>query len=265
MKKLLSLLNTVLLFVFLVGCSKENINSNTIKIGVSPDPHAKLVKLVVEDLKTQGIDVEVIEFTDYITPNLALEKGEIDANFFQHEPYLNNFVEKEKLNIVSLGKIHIEPMAVYSSIYDDIDNLPNEATIAIPNDSVNGGRSLLLLQSQGLIKLNPDAGIEATEKDIVENTKNLKFTALEAAFLPKALSSVDAAIINGNYALESGLNPVKDGLLIENEESPYANLIAVRKEEEKDEKFKKLLDALQSDKIKEYLDTNYEGAIIPAF
>lgn len=265
MKKLLSLTSTILLFIFLVGCSNQSSSSNIIKIGVSPDPHAKLVNLVVEDLKSQGITVEVVEFTDYITPNLALEKGEIDANFFQHEPYLNNFAEKENLNIVSIGKIHVEPMALYSSNFDNISNLPDGATIAIPNDSVNGGRALLLLESHGIIKLSDEAGVEATEKDIVENNKNIKFTALEAAFLPKSLSSVDAAIINGNYALESGLNPIKDGLLIENEDSPYANLIAVREDEANEEKFKKLLSALQSEKVKEFINKTYEGAIIPAF
>lgn len=266
MKKLLSLVLIVVLSLsVLAGCSAKPLETNIIKIGVSPDPHAKLVSLVVDDLKKEGIEVEIIEFTDYVKPNLALNDGEIDANFFQHEPYLNDFKAKEKLDLVSLGKVHIEPMALYSSKYKSIEEIPDGAEIAIPNDTVNGGRALLLLEANGLIKLKDGVGYEATEKDVVENSKNLKFTPLEAAFLPKALDGIDGAIINGNYALEGGLNPVKDGLLIEGEESPYANLIAVRAGEEAQDKFVKLLKALQSEKVKKYIEENYEGAVVPAF
>lgn len=276
MKKLLSIVLLVVLSLsVLIGCSKktdevtevaEIAEVEKIKIGVSPDPHAKLVSLVVDDLKKEGIEVEIIEFTDYITPNLSLSDGDLDANFFQHEPYFNDFKTKEKLDLTVLGKIHVEPMAFYSAKYKSIDEIPNGATIAIPNDTVNGGRALLLLEANGIIELKDGVGYEANEKtDIIHNPKNLKFQALEAAFLPSSLDSVDGAIINGNYALEGGLNPVKDGILIEGGESPYANLIAVRSGEESQDRFIKLLKALQSDKVKKYIEDNYDGAVVPAF
>lgn len=267
MKKILSLaLIVVLSLSILAGCTSKPSETNKIKIGVTPDPHAKLVNLVVEDLKKEGIEVEVIEFTDYVTPNIALNDGDLDANFFQHEPYLNDFKAKNKLDIVSLGNIHVEPMALYSTKYKSIDEIPNGATIGIPNDTVNGGRALLLLQANGIIRLKDGVGYEANEKtDIVDNPKNIKFKALEAALLPTTLDDVDGSIINGNYALEANLNPVKDGLLIEGGESPYANLIAVRTGEEKQDRFVKLLKALQSDKIKKYIEENYDGGVVPAF
>lgn len=267
MKKILLLaLIVVLSLSVLAGCASKPSETNKIKIGVSPDPHAKLVNLIVEDLKKEGIEVEVIEFTDYVTPNIALNDGDLDANFFQHEPYLNDFKEKNKLDIVSLGNVHVEPMALYSAKYKSIDEIPDGATIAIPNDTVNGGRALLLLQANGIIRLKDGVGYEANEKtDIVDNPKNIKFKALEAALLPTTLDDVDGSIINGNYALEANLNPVKDGLLIEGGESPYANLIAVRTGEEKQDRFVKLLKALQSDKIKKYIEENYDGAVVPAF
>jgi D-methionine transport system substrate-binding protein len=273
LKKLLSIVLLVVLSLsVLVGCSKkpaevaEIAEVEKIKIGVSPDPHAKLVSLVVDDLKKEGIEVEIVEFTDYITPNLSLSDGDLDANFFQHEPYFNDFKTKEKLDLTVLGKIHVEPMAFYSAKYKSIDEIPNGATIAIPNDTVNGGRALLLLEANGIIELKDGVGYEANEKtDIIHNPKSLKFQALEAAFLPSSLDSVDGAIINGNYALEGGLNPVKDGILIEGGESPYANLIAVRTGEETQDKLTKLLKALQSEKVKKYIEDNYDGAVVPAF
>jgi len=267
LKKLLSfVLVAVLSLSVLVGCNKKPSEINKIKIGVSPDPHAKLVSLVVEDLKKEGVEIEIVEFTDYVTPNLSLADGDLDANFFQHEPYFNDFKAKENLKLAVLGKIHVEPMALYSEKYNSVDDIPNGAVIAIPNDTVNGGRALLLLEANGIIKLKEGVGYEANEKtDIIDNPKNIKFQALEAAFLPSALDSVDGAIINGNYALEGGLNPVKDGLLIEGGESPYANLIAVRTGEENQERFAKLLKALQSEKVKKYIEENYDGGVVPAF
>lgn len=274
MKKILSfILILALTITALTGCTSNTSDGNKteasivskIKIGVSPDPHAKLVALVVDNLKNQGIEVEIVQFTDYVTPNLALSDGDLDANFFQHEPYFNNFKTERNLDLVSLGKVHVEPMALYSNEFKSLDELKDGAEIAIPNDTVNGGRALLLLEANGLIKLKDGVGVEATELDIVENPKNFKFKALEAALLPRTLSDVDAAVINGNYALEAGLNPVKDGLLIEGGDSPYANLIAVRAGEEKEEKFVKLLEALQSDVVKKYIEDNYDGGVVPAF
>lgn len=266
LKKILSLILVALLSLSLIiGCSNKESELDKIKIGVSPDPHGKLVQVVVDDLKKEGIDVEIIEFTDYVTPNLALAEGELDANYFQHLPYLNDFISKENLDLIELGSVHIEPMALYSNNLNSIDDIKDGGEIAIPNDTVNGGRALLLLEANNIIKLKEDAGLDATENDIIGNPKNIKFVPLEAAYIPRALSDVDAAVINGNYALESGLNPVEDSLLIEGTDSPYANIVAVRAGEEKDEKYIKLIQALQSNKIKDYMKENYDGAVVPAF
>ena len=277
MKKILSLgLTAVLSLSLLAGCAPKAetpSNSNTeapaqaveITIGVSPEPHSKLVSLVIDDLEKEGIKVNLIEFTDYVKPNLSLADGEIDANFFQHKPYLDDFIAKEKLDLVSIGNVHVEPMALYANGVDSLEDLPEGAEIAIPNDTVNGGRALLLLEANGLIKLNEGAGLEATEKDIAKNPKNIKFTALEAAMLPRVLAQIDGAVINGNYALEAGLNPVEDGIVIEGKDSPYANIVAVRAGEEKEDKFVKLIKALQSDEVKAYIEENYDGGVVPAF
>lgn len=266
MKKILSLVLVALLSIsLLAACGKEGTESNKIVIGVSPNPHGDIIESIVEDLKEEGIEIEIKEFNDYKTPNIALDDGELDANFFQHEPYLKDFVENEGVDLVSIGGIHVEPMAVYSNKFDSFDDIEDGTEIAIPNDTVNGGRALILLENHGLIKLKKDVGLEATENDIAENPKNIKFTALEAAIIPSALEDVDGAVINGNYALEAGLNPVNDGLVIEDEDSPYSNIIAVKKGSENEERFDKLLKALQSDKIKEFIEENYDGAIVPAF
>lgn len=267
MKKVLTVLSVLVLSlaVVLSGCSPKESGDNEIKIGVAVTPHSKLVSLVLEELEEEGVKVEIIEFTDYVKPNLALADGELDANYFQHKPYFDDFTEKEGLDLVSIGTVHIEPMALYSNTFTSIDDLSDGAEIGIPNDTVNGGRALLLLETNGLITLKDGVGLEATEHDIVENPKNLKITALEAAALPSILQDVDGAVINGNYALDAGLHPLKDGLLVEGGDSPYANLIAVRAGEENQEKFAKLLKALQSDKIKEYIEDNYDGGVVPAF
>lgn len=264
-KVLLTTLIIVLTLVLLTGCGKKENNENTIKIGVSPVPHSEIIKFIQSDLEKDGVKIEIVEFTDYLTPNKALDEGDIDANFFQHKPYMDDCVEKENLDIVSLGPVHIEPMGLFSSKYDNIEDLEDGSTIAIPNDATNGGRALLLLEKYGIIELNNEAGLLATENDIIKNPKNLKFEALEAAQLPRILNDVDGAIINGNYALEAGLVPTKDALIIEEKDSPFANIIAVRKGEENQDKFKILMKHLQSDKVKKFIEENYKGAIIPAF
>ena len=264
MKKFISILLISLLTLTIVGCSKEN-NTEVIKIGVTPEPHGRIVELIKDDLEKEGIKVEIVEFTDYVTPNMALADGDLDANFFQHEPYLNDFIEENNLDLISIGAVHLEPMGLYSTKYKSIDEIEDGAEIAIPNDATNGGRALLLLEKAGLIKLDDDAGILATEKDIVDNPKNLKFTPLEAAQLPRVLNDLDGAVINGNFALEAGLIPTKDAILLEDKDSPYANIVAVRSEEKDEEKFKKLMKALQSDEVKQFIEDNYEGGVIPAF
>ncbi|WP_308574063.1 MetQ/NlpA family ABC transporter substrate-binding protein [uncultured Fusobacterium sp.] len=236
-----------------------------LKVGATPVPHAELLNLVKEDLKTEGVDLKVVEFTDYVTPNLALAEGELDANFFQHFPYLEKFSNERGLNLVSAGKIHVEPLGVFSQKIKDIKDLPNKATIAIPSDPSNGGRALILLHNSGVIKLNDPTNLYVTEFDIVENPKKLKFKPIEAAQLPRVLPDVDAAVINGNYALEAGFSPVEDSLLLEGAESPYANIIAVKSGDESKEDIQKLLKALQSKKVSDYIGANYKGGVVPAF
>ncbi|NMA84482.1 MAG: MetQ/NlpA family ABC transporter substrate-binding protein [Epulopiscium sp.] len=256
---------TILAGILLTACGSKGSKANEIKIGVSPVPHSEIIEYIKEDLEKEGLQVTLIEFTDYIKPNHALNDKELDANFFQHGPYFEDFIAKENLKLVSLGNVHIEPMALYSNNHKTVEDLPNGAHIAIPADSVNGGRALLLLESNGLIKLKEGVGLEATEKDIIENPKNIVITALENAQLPRILGDVNGAVINGNYALEAGLNPVSDGLITEGKDSPYANLVAVRAGEEGQDKFVKLLKALQSDKVRQFIEEKYEGAVVPAF
>lgn len=236
-----------------------------LKVGATPVPHAELLNLVKEDLKTEGVDLKVVEFTDYVTPNLALAEGELDANFFQHFPYLEKFSNERGLNLVSAGKVHVEPLGVFSQKIKDIKDLPSKATIAIPSDPSNGGRALILLHNNGIIKLNDPTNLYVTEFDIVENPKKLKFKPIEAAQLPRVLPDVEAAVINGNYALEAGFSPVEDSLLLEGAESPYANIIAVKSGDESKEDIQKLLKALQSKKVSDYIGANYKGGVVPAF
>ncbi|MZQ98867.1 MAG: methionine ABC transporter substrate-binding protein [Acidaminobacter sp.] len=236
-----------------------------LKVGATPVPHAELLSLVADDLLAQGIELQIVEFTDYVKPNLALNDGELDANFFQHQPYLDGFNAEHQTDVVSAGNVHVEPLALYSEKVNSADALPEGAVIAIPSDAVNGGRALILLEANGLITLSEDSGLDATELDIVENPKNLKFKAIEAAQLPRVLQDVDAAVINGNYAIEAGLNPVADGLLVEGAESPYANILAVRAGEENNEALKALLAALQSEEVKAFIESTYEGSVVVAF
>ncbi|MGI6433425.1 MAG: MetQ/NlpA family ABC transporter substrate-binding protein [Sphaerochaetaceae bacterium] len=244
--------------------SKESVN--TLTVGATPEPHATFLNLIVDDLAAQGITLKVVEFTDYVTPNKALEEGQIDANFFQHIPYLESFNQEQGYHLANAGGIHIEPIALYSRKYASVDALPAGATIAIPNDPTNGGRALLLLQSANLITLSADAGITATVFDIVSNPKNLKFREIEAASLPRVLADVDAAVINGNYALPAGLKANQDGLVIEGADSPYVNVVAVRQGSENDPAIKALVKALQSQKIKDYVNKTYlNGEVVVVF
>ena len=236
-----------------------------LKVGATPVPHAELLNFVKEDLKSEGVDLKVVEFTDYVTPNLALAEGELDANFFQHFPYLEKFSNERGLNLVSAGKVHVEPLGVFSQKIKDIKDLPDKATIAIPSDPSNGGRALILLHNNGIIKLNDPTNLYVTEFDIVENPKKLKFKPIEAAQLPRVLPDVEVAVINGNYALEAGFSPVEDSLLLEGAESPYANIIAVKSGDESKEDIQKLLKALQSKKVSDYIGANYKGGVVPAF
>lgn len=265
MKKITSVLSIIILSILLLSACNSNTSSNVLKVGASPVPHSEILNLVKDDLKEQGIELKIIEFTDYVKPNLALSEGEIDANFFQHKPYLDTFSSEHDLNLISIGKIHLEPLGIYSSKYDSIDDLKNGSSIAIPNDPTNGGRALILLENEGLIKLKENAGLNATENDIIKNPKNLEFKPLESAQLPRALGDVDASVINGNYALEADLVPTDDAILLEGSESPYANILAIHKDNENNKKINALLKALQSEEVKNYILKNYNGGVIPAF
>ncbi len=248
----------------------DNKNNNekdiqTIKIGATPIPHAEILEFIKNDLSEKGFKLEIVEFTDYVMPNLALDEGSIDANFFQHEPYMNDFAKNHKLNLYNAGGIHIEPMGVYSNKIKSIDELKDGDKVSIPNDSTNGGRALLLLQKHNLIKLDEKKDLDATEIDIVENPLNLEFTAIDAAQLPTSIDDVTIAIINSNYALEAGFNPVKDSLIIEENDSPYVNIITVKTENKDSEKTKILIECLKTDKVKKFIEDKYNGAIIPSF
>lgn len=237
----------------------------TIKVGATPVPHAEILEFVAPALEEAGYTLEIIEFTDYVQPNLALDAGDIDANFFQHVPYLESFSSNRGLNLVSVGSVHIEPIGLYSETHSAVRSISNGATIAIPNDPTNGGRALLLLESAGLIQLASGVGLDATPIDVVENPLGLFFIELEAAQLPRALADVDAAVINTNYAIEAGLNPVDDALLIETSDSPYANIVVVRAGDEATPATLALVAALQSEAVSEFILETYEGAVVPAF
>ena len=245
--------------VFAQAAAETQSSTTKIVVGATPEPHAALLSLVVDDLAAQGITLEIKEFTDYVTPNDAVEYGEIDANYFQHIPYLESFNTEHGYHLVNAGGIHVEPIALYSSKYSSLSDLPNGAVIAIPNDPTNEGRALLLLQSAGLIKLRADAGLEAIPLDIIENPKNFKFSEIEAATLPRVLSDVDAAIINGNYAIPAGLVATRDGLFVEGADSPYVNVIAVKEGNENNPAIKALIEALKSDEVAAFVAEKYKN------
>jgi D-methionine transport system substrate-binding protein len=239
-------------------------SGSVLSIGATPVPHAELLNLIKDDLAEQGITLKVVEFTDYVQPNVAVLNGDLDANFFQHIPYLDSN-EEWSARLVSAFGVHVEPFGLYSSKHKNINDLPNGASIAIPNDPSNGGRALLLLQSKGLITLRDGVGLTATPRDITGNPKNFRFQELEAAQLPRSLRDVDAATINGNYALDAGFNPVKDSLIIEGAESPYVNIVVVQKGKENDPNIVALKNALLSQKIKNYINGHYEGGVVAIF
>lgn len=239
-----------------------------IKVGASITPHAEILRSVSDELEKQGYKLEVVEYNDYIIPNTALESGELDANYIQHLPYLEDFNKENGTHIVSVADIHYEPFGIYAGKSDSLENLKEGAVIAVPNDTTNEARALLLLQDQGLIKLKENAGLTATVKDIADNPKNFEIKELEAAQVPKALQDVDVAAINTNYALEANLK-LSDALASEGTDSlaakTYANIIAVKEGNENAEKIKALIDAVKSDKVKKFIEDKYEGAVVPIF
>ena len=245
---------------------KSTAKEITLKIGATPVPHAEILEEIKPDLKEKGITLEIVEFNDYVQPNIALNDKELDANFFQHEPYLNDFIKEHKdVKLKNAGGVHIEPMGVYSKKIKDLKELADGAKVSIPNDPTNGGRALLLLQKAGLLKLKDGVNETATVQDIAENPKNLVIQEVEAAQLPRTLEDVDISIINTNFAMNADLNPMKDALFIEDKTSPYVNIIAVRDGDENREDIKTLLNTIKTDKVKKFIEDKYKGAIVPAF
>ena len=248
------------------GGDKAATKEVTLKIGATPVPHSEILEEIKPDLKEKGITLEIVEFNDYVQPNIALNDKELDANFFQHEPYLNDFIKEHKdVKLKNAGGVHIEPMGIYSKKIKDLKELADGATVSIPNDPTNGGRALLLLQKAGLLKLKDGVNEMATVQDIAENPKNLKIQEVEAAQLPRTLEDVDISIINTNFAMNADLNPMKDALFIEDKTSPYVNIIAVRDGDENREEIKTLLNTIKTDKVKKFIEDKYKGAIVPAF
>lgn len=237
----------------------------TLKVGASPVPHAEILNFLAPKLKEQGVILEVVEFTDYIQPNVQLYEKQLDANFFQHVPYLDQFNVDKGYDLVRVAGVHVEPFGVYSSKIKAIEELKDGAKIAIPNDPSNGGRALILLAQNGLIELDDNAGVDVTVADIKANPRKFEIVELEAATLPRVLDEVDIAAINTNYALEAELSPTEDALFIEDADSPYVNILVTRPDNKEDAAVQKLVEALQSAEVETFINDTYKGAVVPAF
>jgi len=274
MRKILSLLLAIALFLVACGNKNENKESTSSQsgaaktekliVGATPNPHAELLNLVKDDLKKEGIELEVVEFNDYVQPNKALADKSIDANFFQHVPYMEDFGKKNHIDMVAVGNIHLEPMALYSKKIKNVNDLKNGDTLIIPNDPTNGGRALILLDKAGIIKLKDNTKLDSTPADIIKNPKNIKIETLSNEQIAPRLSEVAGAIINSNFAIDAKVTK-NEIILIEGKDSPYVNVVTVLKENQNDERVKKLVKALQSEKVKKYIEEKYDGRVIPAF
>ncbi|MGC9406566.1 MetQ/NlpA family ABC transporter substrate-binding protein [Streptomyces sp. DZ1-3] len=251
------------------GSDKDSASdtSGPLVVAATPVPHAEILNYVKDNLaQKEGLDLEVKEFTDYVTPNTATEDGSVGANYFQTEPYLADFNKKNGTHLKSVASVHLEPLGLYSKKADKTGDLKNGATIALPNDTVTEARALQLLSSEGLITLKDGAGNSATTADITKNPKNLEFKELEAAQTPRSLNDVDAAVINGNYALEADLKPAKDALVLESaKDNPNVNLLVVKEGQENDPRVKKLAKLLTSPEVKKYIEDNFAGSVLPSF
>lgn len=238
----------------------------TIKVGATPVPHAEILEDIKSDLKEKGVTLEIVEFNDYVQPNIALNDKELDANFFQHEPYLKDFVkEHTEMKIKNAGGVHVEPMGIYSKKIKKLDELPFGANVSIPNDATNGGRALLLLDKAKIITLREGVKEMATIQDIISNPNDIHIQEIEAAQLPRTLDDVDISVINTNFAMNAQLNPVNDALFMEDKTSPYVNIITVRDGDENRPEIQALVKTLQSEKVKKFINEKYKGAIVPAF
>lgn len=280
MKKMIVIALSVMMVFAITACGKNNAapanaSNNaagaaeqqevTLTVAATPVPHAEILNNLIADLKAQGVNLVVKEFTDYVQPNVQVFEKQLDANFFQHIPYLNQFNKDKNMDLVKVVGVHIEPFGAYSKKIKKVEELQDGATVAIPNDPTNSGRALALLEKNNLIKLKDGVGVDGTLKDIVENNKKLEIKELEAAMLPRVLDEVDLALINTNYALEANLNPTKDALFIEDKDSPYVNVLAARPDNKDSDAIQKLAKALNSDKTKQFIEEKYKGAVVPAF
>ena len=266
MKKLFAIVLALTLALTLAACG--NAGDKTIQVGATPAPHAEILEVVKDILAEDGWTLEIVEFDDYVLPNTALSESQLDANYFQHITYMNNFNAEYGINMVSAAGIHYEPFGIYAGKTDSLDTLADGAQIAVPNDATNEARALLLLEQVGLIKLADDAGIDATQADIVENTKNIQIVEVKAELLTTTLQDVDLAVINGNYAIGAGLK-VEDALAVEAADGAaaeaYVNVVAVMSGNENSEKIQALVKALKSEKVKAFIEEQYNGAVVPLF
>jgi D-methionine transport system substrate-binding protein len=253
------------LLVAFAAVAAFSAQADTLTVAATPVPHAEILEFVKPALAKEGVDLKVKVFTDYIQPNVQVAEKRLDANFFQHQPYLDEFNKAKGTNLVAVTGVHLEPLGAYSSKYKTLAELPGGANVVIPNDATNGGRALLLLEKAGLIKLKDSNNILSTIRDIAENSKDLKFRELEAATIPRVLTQVDLALINTNYALEAKLDPAKDALVIEGKDSPYVNILVARPDDKDSEAMKKLVTALHSPEVKQFILEKYKGAVLPAF
>lgn len=280
MKKLLALAMALTLCLGLAACggtpAEDPADENTpqtetsgetvtLRVGATPAPHQEILEQVVDTLAAQGITLEIVPYTDYLTPNVAVEEGEDDANFFQHITYMETYNAENNTHLVNAGSIHYEPMGIYAGKTTSLEEIPDGAVIAVPNDATNEGRALLLLEAQGLITLDDSSNLSATPNNIVDNPKNLQFEEIEAQTLPSSRPDLDLAVINSNYALGAGLNPTTDALAIESSDSPYVNVLVVKEGNENNEAVQALVEALHSDTIRDFINEEFDGAVVPAF
>jgi D-methionine transport system substrate-binding protein len=239
--------------------------NETLTVAATAVPHAEILEFIKPALASQGVDLQIKVFTDYIQPNVQVAEKRLDANFFQHQPYLTEFNKGKGTDLIAVTGVHLEPLGIYSSKYKTLEDVPGGGTVVIPNDPTNGGRALLLLEKAGLIKLKDNSNILSTVKDIAENPKDLKIRELEAATLPRVLTQVDVALINTNYALAAKLDPTRDALLIEGADSPYVNILVARPDNKEAPAMQKLAAELHSPALKHFIEEQYKGAVVPAF
>jgi D-methionine transport system substrate-binding protein len=258
MKKLLTAIAVVAAF-------SSAAQAESLSVAATAVPHAEILEFVKPTLAKDGVELEIKVFTDYVQPNVQVAEKRLDANFFQHQPYLDEFNKSRGTELSSVAGVHVEPFGAYSSTIKDLKDLPQGANVVIPNDATNGGRALLLLQKAGVITLKDASNILATPKDIAENPKAIKVRELEAATLPRVLTQVDLALINTNYALEAKLNPTADALIIEGSDSPYVNILVARPDNKDSAAMQKLAKALNSPEVKAFILEKYQGAVVPAF